>query len=101
MTIAPPEKSHPLIPSNPPLKVEVLLSPCFFLIWLEAQPPTPCRKGGWGEHYVTLTETDKLRLKSQLRLLLLTAHPELLYSRVALMSMLVVTHLKHLIYNIN
>ena len=38
-----PEKSHPLVPSNPPLKIEVLSSrPPFFKIWLEAQPtPNP------------------------------------------------------------
>ena len=45
-----PEKSHPspLFPRNPPLKVEVLSSPPFWKIWLEAQ--SPCRKGG-GVHY--------------------------------------------------
>ena len=45
----PPEKSCPLLPSNPPLKVEFLSSPPFLKIWLEAQPlppPSPCRKGG-------------------------------------------------------
>ena len=40
----PPEKSHPLFPSNPPLKVEVLPSPPFLKIWLEAQAP-PLMKG--------------------------------------------------------
>ena len=42
MKIATPlEKSHPLSPSNPPLKVEVLSSTHFLKIWLEAQPPPP------------------------------------------------------------
>ena len=36
---SPLEKSHPLFPSNPPLKVEVLSSPPLFLkIWFEVQP---------------------------------------------------------------
>ena len=30
----PPEKSYPLFPNNPPLKVEVLSSPLFLKIWL-------------------------------------------------------------------
>ena len=30
----PPKKSHPLFPSNPPLKVDVLSSPFFLKIWL-------------------------------------------------------------------
>ena len=49
----PPEKSHPLFPSNPPLKVEVLSSsPPFWKlglkIWLEVQPPSPppAERGG-------------------------------------------------------
>ena len=47
----PPEKSHPLFPSNPPLKAEVLSSPPFLKTWLEAQPPSPLQKGGGGAHY--------------------------------------------------
>ena len=53
MKIATPlEKSHPLSPSNPPLKVEVLSSTHFLKIWLEAQPPppSPAERGG-GAHY--------------------------------------------------
>ena len=42
------EKSHPLFPSNPATKVEVLSNPHFLKIWLEAQPPS--RKGGGGVH---------------------------------------------------
>ena len=46
----PPEKSHPLFPSNPPLKVEVLSSPPPLLeIWLETQPPPPAERAG--AHY--------------------------------------------------
>ena len=37
----PPEKSHPPLSQRPPLKVEVLSSPPFLKIWLEAQPPPP------------------------------------------------------------
>ena len=46
MKIATPctEKSNPFLSQQPPLKVEVLPSPPFFKIWLEAQ--TPCRKVG-------------------------------------------------------
>ena len=41
-----PEKSHPALSQQPPLKVEVLSSPPpFSKIWLEAQPP-PLQKGG-------------------------------------------------------
>ena len=47
-----PEKSHPLFPGNPPLKIEVLSSPPppFSKIWLEAQPPSPAERGGCA-HY--------------------------------------------------
>ena len=48
----PPEKNYPLFPSNLPLKVEVLSSPFFLKVWLEAQPPPPMQKGGRGAHYV-------------------------------------------------
>ena len=58
MTNAPPspQKSHPPLSQQPPLKVEVLSSPPFFKIWLEAQPPPPppplaerwgCTLWGW------------------------------------------------------
>ena len=52
----PPEKSHPLIPSNPFLKLRPCpaLTPLFWKIWLEIQAPLPhpSRKGGWGgAHY--------------------------------------------------
>ena len=43
-----PKKGDPIFPSNPLLKVEVLSSPPFMKMWLEAQPP-PCRNG-WGLH---------------------------------------------------
>ena len=62
MTIAllpPPEKSHFFFPSNPSLKVEVLSRPP--LLNLVGGSTSPCRKGG--AHYVTFTETDKLRLE--------------------------------------
>ena len=43
----PPKKSHPLFPSNLPLKVDVLSSPFFLKIWL----------GGGGAHYEYLYKT--------------------------------------------
>ena len=45
------KKVTDLFPSNPPLKVEVLSSPSFLKIWLEAQPPS--RKGGGGVGWCT------------------------------------------------
>ena len=50
------EKSHPLFPSNPPLKDEVLSKPPFLKIWLEVQPstphPPPAERGeGGSAHY--------------------------------------------------
>ena len=52
--LQPPWKKSPPLSQQPPLKVEVLSSPSFLKIWLEAQPPQPhpplpCRKGG--AHY--------------------------------------------------
>ena len=47
------EKSHPLFPSNPPLKDEVLSKPPFLKIWPEVQPspPPPAERGeGGGVH---------------------------------------------------
>ena len=46
-----PEKSHPALSQQPPLKVEVLSSPPppFSKIWLEAQPPPPAERRG--AHY--------------------------------------------------
>ena len=41
----PPEKSHPPLSQQPPLKVEVLSSPSFLKIWLEVQPSPPQQKG--------------------------------------------------------
>ena len=60
MTIAAPpppswKKSPPLFPSNLPLKVEFLSIPPFLKIWLEVQPPLPCRGGG--VHYVVPNRT--------------------------------------------
>ena len=116
------KKLTPLILSNHPLKVEVLSNHPFFKFGWRLNALQ-----GWGAHYVTLTETEKLRLESEISLLP-TAHPELLNSRLAMYfpcdlnhpltfdwqtgrqerqpdqktSMLVVvTHLKHLICNIN
>ena len=45
------EKSHPLFPSNPPLKDEVLSKPPFLKIWPEVQPstPPPAERGEGGE----------------------------------------------------
>ena len=37
----PPEKTHPLFPSNPIQKVKVLSSPLFLKNCLEAQPTSP------------------------------------------------------------
>ena len=49
-----PEKSHPPLSQQPPLKVEALSSsPPFLKIWLEAHPPPPAERGG-GAHYVHL-----------------------------------------------
>ena len=68
-------------PSNPALKVEALSSPPFLNL-IGGSTLSPFRNGG-GAYYITLTETDKLRIQSSIRLLF-TAHPELLNSRVAL-----------------
>ena len=55
----PPEKSHPLFPNKPPLKVEVLSSPTPFLkIWLEVQPPLPLAESGGVVHYDALLFLD-------------------------------------------
>ena len=43
------EKSHPSLPQQLPLKVEVLSNPTFLKIWLEVQP-SPAERG-WGVHY--------------------------------------------------
>ena len=47
---SPPEKSHPLILSDPPVKAEVLPSPPFLKVWSEfhphPSPPTPSRNQG-------------------------------------------------------
>ena len=64
------EKS-PTLSQKPPLKFEVLSSPPFFKFGWMLNPPA--ERGD--THYLTLTETDKLRL---------TAHPELLNSRIGL-----------------
>ena len=130
VTIAPPPpwKKSPPLSQQPPSKSWGPVKPPLFLNLVVGSTLPPCRNGGReGAHYVTLTETDELRLQSQVRLLL-TAYPELLNSRVALYfpcnlnhplkfdwetgrqerqtdqktSMLVVvTYLKHLISNIN
>ena len=55
MKIAPPpEKSYPLFSSNPPLKVEVLLSPHLFENFVGVLNPPAERGGGGGggAHYV-------------------------------------------------
>ena len=45
----PPEKSHPLFPSNPPSKSWGPVKPLPLLkIWLEAQPPPPLQNRGGG-----------------------------------------------------
>ena len=122
-----PEKSHLPLSQQPPSKSWSTVEPPFFkFIWRLNPSPPPCPAERVG---CTLckTDTDKLRLESKIKLLL-TAHPELLNLRVALYflcnpnhplkfdwqtsrqerqadqkaSMLVVvTHLKHVIYNIN
>ena len=59
--LQPPEKCHPLFPSNPPLKDEVLPSLSFFKIWLEAQPlSTPAERRGGEAHYVIVSLVNKL-----------------------------------------
>ena len=56
----PPEKSHLIFPSNPPLKVEVLSNPPPFLkIWLETQPPLQKGGRGGGVHTKRLQMTDR------------------------------------------
>ena len=74
-----PWKKLPPLSQQPHCKSWGPVKPPFFKIWLEAHPPPPAEREGC----TTLTETDKLRLESQITLLL-TAHPELLNSRVAL-----------------
>ena len=72
-TATPPtEKSHPLFPSNPPIKVEVLLSlppspPHFLKIWLEAQhpPPPPEERGGAHYGYTGNQKKDHISLGDQ------------------------------------
>ena len=52
-TAMPLEKSHPLFPSNPPLKTEILSSPHFFENLVGASPspppPSPLQQKGGGE----------------------------------------------------
>ena len=55
----PPQKSHPLFPSNLPLKLKVLSSPPLFENLVGGSTP-PCRKGG-GPHYEYLYKTIKVR----------------------------------------
>ena len=61
---SPPEKKFTLSFPATPLKKLRSCQASFLKIWFEAQPP--CRKTGVGvgvgAHYVTLTETEKLRL---------------------------------------
>ena len=54
----PPQKSHPLFPSNLPLKLKVLSSPPLFENLVGGSTP-PCRKGG-GPHYEYLYKTIKV-----------------------------------------
>ena len=51
----PPEKSHPPLCQQPPLKVEILPSSPFLKIWLEFHPPSPptLSRRRWGAHYVS------------------------------------------------
>ena len=54
-TANPPWKTSPPLSSDPPLEVEVLSSPSFLKIWLEAQPPPPYtlqKRWGGGAHCV-------------------------------------------------
>ena len=55
--LQPPDKSHALLPSNLPLKIEIMSSPPLFRKFdRRLKPPPPSRKGGggWGvdAHYV-------------------------------------------------
>ena len=43
-----PEKSHPLFPSNLPLKIEILSSHPFLKIWSEVQPSSQQKGVGGG-----------------------------------------------------
>ena len=83
----PPRKIHPLFPSNPPLKVEVLSSlPHFLKIWLEAQP-APLQKGGgarYGQWLKQILENKMLqwgrRFKfHHLNIWMYTKHNNMLY----------------------
>ena len=51
----PPEKSHPPLSQQLPLKVEILSSPLFLKIWLEAQPPPPLDRKDGGTHYAYMS----------------------------------------------
>ena len=55
------KKVTPLFPSNSLLKVEVLSSPTFLKIWLEAQPPSPAKRRG--VHYEALYELKESGLQ--------------------------------------
>ena len=70
-----PEKSHPLFPSNFPLKVEVLSSSPFLKICLEVQPPSRKGKGGGGVHTMLWGTTTKSRLPPWLQILGTTHSP--------------------------
>ena len=129
VTIARPhlKKVTPSFPATPSKSWGPIKPPFLKFGWRLNPSPPPAERGGGGAHYVTLTDTDKLRLESEISLLL-TAHPELLNSRIALYfssdlnhslkfdwqtgrkerqadqktnMLVVVTHLNHLIYNIN
>ena len=57
-----PEKSHPPLPSNPPLKVEILSSPPSLKFGGQWLNPPPSRKGGaayYGSNGRTIQNTDQ------------------------------------------
>ena len=58
----PPEKSRPLFPSNPPLKVEVLSSPSPLSKFGWRLNPLPLQKG-WVHTMITWDAKDALVLK--------------------------------------
>ena len=59
---SPPRKKFTLSFPATPLKKLRSCQASFFKIWFEAQPLPLQKDGRRGAHYVTLTETDKLRL---------------------------------------
>ena len=85
--IKPPKKNHPLIPSNPSLKIEVLSSP-LFENWVGGSIPLQ-QKGAGGAHYVIASNIRKEKISCQggrqhtvsNEFLLLDSSPQFVYQR--------------------